>query len=269
MDIRGGRIGKLGSAAAGGEKTGQKGAVKAKVVNRHDGVPIEGASIVVAHKKGITDAAGEITIDKLRPGCEWVTARKAWPSEDHFIFVSHYPKMSIPRKAESEASAIVEVRPGAAVEARLEIEVYRPLVKVILYRNHIHVAGSDKYGHWWTVIDDTESYGWWPKYGLGDEAAAKGPPPEAPDALPTDAGAAAKVQHAFESALHTVRKSMHNIFDNSLTRTFRGIEGDLNGVASFGGWLRRNGDPRDMDPHHINGDQGEVRYQPVLHDARK
>jgi hypothetical protein len=257
------------SASGGKDKAAQKGAIKVKVVNKHDGSPVEGATIVVAHKKGTTDAGGEATIDKLRPGREWVTARKAWPSEDHFIFVSHYPKTSISRKAESEASAIVEVSAGATAEARLEIEVYRPLVKVVLYRNHIHLAGGDKYGHWWTVIDDTESYGWWPKYGLGDEATAKGSPPEPPDELPTDAGAAAKVQHVFESALHTVRKAMHDLWDNSLTRTFRGVEGDLNGVKSFGGWLRRNGDPCDMDPHHIYGDQGKVRYQPVLHDARK
>jgi hypothetical protein len=147
------------------------------------------------------------------------------------------------------------------------LEVYRPLVKVILERNHIHLSGGDKYGHWWTVIDDHDSYGWWPRYGLGADAAAKGPEPEpGPPPLPEDASVVDKIQHAFASAAAKVRSAGHGVWDNSLTRTFRGIEGDLNGTVSFGGQLRRNGDPFDRDPHHDDG--GEERFQPILHDGR-
>jgi hypothetical protein len=40
------------SASGGKDKAAQKGAIKVKVVNKHDGSPVEGATIVVAHKKG-------------------------------------------------------------------------------------------------------------------------------------------------------------------------------------------------------------------------
>lgn len=36
-----------------------------------------------------------------------------------------------------------------------------------LKRKHIHLTGDDKYGHWWTELAGAESYGWWPKYGVG------------------------------------------------------------------------------------------------------
>jgi hypothetical protein len=256
------------SASSGKDKAAQKGAIKVKVVNKHDGSPVEGATVVVAHKKATTDAGGEATIDKLRPGREWVTARKAWPSEDHFIFVSHYPKTSISRKAESEASAIVEVSGGATAEARLEIEVYRPLVKVILHRNHIHPISEDKFGHWWTVMDEASSYGWWPKYLIKDRDPPRPPPP-----LPDKPSVADRAQHLFNTVIHRVRAAAFTAKNTSggrlgeaLANTFRGVEGDLNGTVSYQGALRRRGDPYDRDPHH--DDNGEFVFQPILHDGR-
>ncbi len=46
----------------------------------------------------------------------------------------------------------------------------RVLSFITLKRNHIHLTGEDKYGHWWTEIltsTKDESFGWWPKYGVG------------------------------------------------------------------------------------------------------
>lgn len=34
---------------------------------------------------------------------------------------------------------------------------------IVVKRNHIHLLGNDKYGHWWTEMKGTKSYGWWPK----------------------------------------------------------------------------------------------------------
>lgn len=48
--------------------------------------------------------------------------------------------------------------------------IERVLPFITLKRNHIHLTGEDKYGHWWTEIltsTKDESFGWWPKYGVG------------------------------------------------------------------------------------------------------
>jgi hypothetical protein len=45
--------------------------------------------------------------------------------------------------------------------------VRRTLSWMTMKRKHIHLTGDDKYGHWWTEMDGTESYGWWPKYHVG------------------------------------------------------------------------------------------------------
>ena len=43
-----------------------------------------------------------------------------------------------------------------------------PIPSIIVKRKNIHLAGEDKYGHWWTEIaSGGESYGWWPKYPVG------------------------------------------------------------------------------------------------------
>jgi len=38
---------------------------------------------------------------------------------------------------------------------------------ITVKRNHIHLSGDDKYGHWWTELGTDESYGWWPKNPVG------------------------------------------------------------------------------------------------------
>ncbi|MEM0995975.1 MAG: hypothetical protein AAGN35_02800 [Bacteroidota bacterium] len=39
--------------------------------------------------------------------------------------------------------------------------------EITIKRNHIHLKGQDKYGHWWTELSHGESYGWWPKDSVG------------------------------------------------------------------------------------------------------
>jgi hypothetical protein len=43
----------------------------------------------------------------------------------------------------------------------------RELPYITMKRKHIHLFGDDKYGHWWTEMDGSESYGWWPKGQVG------------------------------------------------------------------------------------------------------
>ena len=38
---------------------------------------------------------------------------------------------------------------------------------IVLKRKHIHLGQEDKYGHWWVELNKRQSYGWWPKYGVG------------------------------------------------------------------------------------------------------
>jgi RHS repeat-associated protein len=48
----------------------------------------------------------------------------------------------------------------------VEGELFRLIIGVEILRKDIDVFGDDKYGHWWVEIG-SESYGWWPKYGVG------------------------------------------------------------------------------------------------------
>ena len=43
----------------------------------------------------------------------------------------------------------------------------KAMPSIVLKRKHIHLGQEDKYGHWWVEIDKKQSYGWWPKYGVG------------------------------------------------------------------------------------------------------
>ena len=44
---------------------------------------------------------------------------------------------------------------------------YIDIPSIKIKRKHIHLTGDDKYGHWWTEMKGSESYGWWPKYPVG------------------------------------------------------------------------------------------------------
>jgi hypothetical protein len=87
----------------------------------------------------------------------------------------------------------------------------RTLNFITMKRKHIALKGEDKYGHWWTEINNSESYGWWPKYPVG------------------------------------------------LWGTLTGVEGELNGITSFGGTAT-------TDPHH--GDSAEDTFHPELTNSK-
>ena len=45
---------------------------------------------------------------------------------------------------------------------------FRSIRSITMKRDHIHLTGDDKYGHWWFEIGEpgdhnAESYGWWPE----------------------------------------------------------------------------------------------------------
>jgi hypothetical protein len=100
----------------------------------------------------------------------------------------------------------------------------RQVTTILIKRKHIDPKGSDQYGHWWFEIhlpaSLSESYGWWPAQRLGE--GLTGSP-------------------AWQ-------------FLWALTRTLLGVEGDLNGVKSFGG-------SPTLDAHH--GDPAEDQFHPL------
>ena len=62
---------------------------------------------------------------------------------------------------ESTGSASSDVSKKKGVKKNNE------LTEVTVFRKDIDLGADDKYGHWWTNITPTESYGWWPKDGVG------------------------------------------------------------------------------------------------------
>ncbi len=60
---------------------------------------------------------------------------------------------------------------------------FRSVELITMKRKHIHLAGDEKFGHWWFEIGDaidsgSESYGWWPEHPVGLAAAIHGVPGE-------------------------------------------------------------------------------------------
>ncbi len=47
---------------------------------------------------------------------------------------------------------------------------------ITIKRNNISLKGEDKYGHWWTEIGSSESYGWWPSKPVGLQDTFTGVP---------------------------------------------------------------------------------------------
>jgi hypothetical protein len=244
------------------------GKLSVKVLDVHSKSPVEGAEVYVRKKKLLTNKDGLAEAGELPEGGYSIRVYKAFPSENFFKFLLHYPKSAISFKAESEVATSATVKSGETTVVQVEFEVYKPLEKVILERRHIDLNGPDKYGHWWTVIDGVDSYGWWPKYPMGHPNNRGGPPPEAPPPLSPDAGTGARIQHMFDRVVHSTLSKLYSLKESSLARTFRGVEGELNGCTSFGGRAKRYGHGANIDPHAMQGDSGDDRFQPILHDGR-
>jgi hypothetical protein len=237
----------------------KKGALKICIVNACDGQPIKDVTINIRAKSFVA-AAGELEVNDLPVGSLFVRAYRHFAEADYITFIAHYPKITLSHKARSERNTNAEVKDGATEQVTIELDVFRLVEKVVFHRKHISPKGEDKYGHWWTKIDDNESYGWWPKYPMSDPRNAGAPAPEPPVPLEEGAGVTAWMQHSVDTVVHAVRSKLYQFRESSLMRTFVGVEGELNGVTSFRGRSTR-------DPHHADK-SAEEEYQPVLNDCR-
>jgi hypothetical protein len=254
------QVGEKVAAAVVKKEAEKKGNLKVKVVDRCNGNAVEDAGVRVGRQEQNTGAPGTATFSDLPVGSHSVRVEKRFPDEDYLKFIIHSPKkLTFTRKAESKNTTVGDVEDKQTTEIEVEIDVYRPVEKAIFKRKHIALTG-DQFGHWWVELDDTESYGWWPKYRIGSDEN-QGPEPDKPDPLPADAGRMQRIGHRFAMAVYSVRRA---VYDSGLARmvgqTFGGVEGELNGQTSFSGTPNK-------DPHH--GDPGaDEKFQPVIHDCR-
>lgn len=238
-----------------------RGTVNVKVVDKCNGDGVEGADVEVALQSKKTNSSGTATFPNLEPNAYAVLVHKQFSEADYVTFIVHYPKVTSSHKAESGRSETVSVGPGQTVQARIEIEVFRLVSGMVFHRRHIDLRGEDKYGHWWTVLGNGMSFGWWPKYPLGSPQNRSSEPPTEPAPLPPSAGTLQRIQHAFSSAVYAVRNSLYGMRESSLVQTLFGVEGELNGQTSFGGSPTK-------DPHDAGGDSGDDQFHPVVHDCR-
>lgn len=240
------------------------GSLEVSAVCADDGTQVSGVAIKVMGLAGAsTGADGKCQVD-LSPGPHVVIAVYRDAALDHVTFYSHYPELAGSRTCTETRIRVVGIRSSEVTAVRVEFRVLKLLSKVVLYRRHIDLGGRDQFGHWWTVIDDTESFGWWPKYPLGHPNNRAGPPPPPPAELPPDPPITERIQHFADTIYHSAQSALYSLRESRPAQTLRGVEGELNGRTSFGGSARRYGDAENLDPHHINGDLGDVRYQPVV-----
>ena len=237
----------------------KKGTLKVNVVNLCDGQPVKDVTIKI-RAKPLAAATGELEVKDLPVGSYSVRAYKHFTEADYITFVTHYPKVALSHKAQSERSVEAEVKNGTTEQVKIELDVFRLVEKVVFHRKNISPKGEDKYGHWWVKIDASESYGWWPKYPMSDPRHASSPAPEPPETPVEGAGVAAWMQHGVDSVVHAVRSTLYQVRESGLGRTVFGVEGELNGVSGF------NNGTSTRDPDH--NESGDEQYQPVLNNCR-
>jgi hypothetical protein len=251
---------KVAPAAPKAEQA-QTGTLKVKVIDAHSGDAVDKATVTLGRKTLTTGASGEVEFPGLPPGGHTVEVEKHFTEADHVSLIVHYPRVTIGHEARSEATAGETVPAGGSATLTVKLDVWRVVPDLVFHRRHIELGGDDKYGHWWTCVDGSTSYGWWPKYPMGHRLNRVNTPPTPPAALPADAGRLAQAQHLFSSAVYAARRRLFEMRESSLVQTFRGVEGELNGQTSFGGTAT-------ADPHAMHGDAGNEQYQPVVHEGR-
>lgn len=243
----------VGGPSAEDQDKEEKGNLKITVVDKCDDKKlIEDVGVSAKSLKGVTNSSGEVEFLDISVGSYGVTADKAYPNEDYINFIVHYPKIALSKKALSKESTEAEVENGKTTDIQMKLDVYRTVNKVVLKRIHIDRKSGD-YGHWWIEIDGTESYGWWPKYGIPDEENVSGEAPVPPDAPPANAGIVDNIQYLAVRAGYAAQKLLYDVRSHALTQTFLGVEGALNADEA-------------LDPH--DGDPCDEEYQPVVHDCR-
>ena len=245
------------------KKKNEKGHLKVTVVNVCNGVAIKDADVSFSGNLAFTDYNGVAVFNDIPVKKYKVWAEKYYDDADYLEFIIVYPKIAKHSLAKDKASTSAEIEDQKTNEITIKLKVYRCVEKIVLKRKHIEITGEDKYGHWWTEIDDVESYGWWPKYPMGDPSQNIGTRPIEPKHPGASANVAEKVAYYSALAVYEVKEKMYAAQNHPLTHTLRGVEGELNGQTSFWGTSTR-------DPHHGDDKSDGVKemYQPVLDDCR-
>lgn len=253
-------LGESSSVAAEKPETPTKGNLKVIVQDGCTGEGVKDVKVTVEGNEVATNDDGEASFNSLDEGAHSISAKIHFTDCDYATFIVHYPKILNKHEAKSAAKDVDFVEANKETESVIELSVYKLVGDIVFHRRHIDLNGSDKYGHWWTVVNAGTSYGWWPKYPLGSPDNQASTPPTSPAPLPADPSAAQQVQHKFDSAVYSVKQKAWEMRESSLGQTLSGVEGELNGQTSFGGTAT-------MDPHHIMGDEGDEQYQSVRWDC--
>jgi hypothetical protein len=133
----------------GGRHTGDQ---LANIASRADSAAREGMVLRLQHEHGNTYVQRVLAHNV----CLRQPADAADAGVDPDIHDADAPSAGVPGDPGSVASG------GSAATVGP-----RPLDFVTMKRKDIELTGADKYGHWWTEVDGSESYGWWPKYPVG------------------------------------------------------------------------------------------------------
>lgn len=247
----------------------KKGKVKVSVRDKCTEERIIDATVIVNGKPKKTVEGEDVIFDDQSIGAVSIKVTKHFKEADYVTFIVHTlvaSKNNITRSWEAKSSAddLALVEGGKETKVRVDMVVYKVIDKIVFHRNNIIWNANedeDKYGHWWTVVDENTSYGWWPKYRIGSEENRTSEPPKQPEAPPLGAGKMQRIQYMFDSAIYSVKSKVYTLKEGPAGQTLRGVEGELN-AKIFGGTETK-------DPHHVKGDQGEQQYQPVQNDCRQ
>jgi len=253
-----------------GEKSGlakpikgvKKGKIKVSVRDVCTGKRINGATVIVNGKSKKTGDDEDVLFTEEPLGVADVRVNKHFEEADYSTFTVHYPRILKSFEAKSTETDIAFIEKDKEAKLRIELSVYKIVEKIVFHRRKIiWRAGEDedKYGHWWVVIDDKTSFGWWPKYPVGSEENQKMKPPKAPSDLPSDSSRMQKIQFKLDRAVYFVKQKMYQLSGDPTIQTFMGVEGELNGKY-FGGTDTR-------DAHHVGNDAGDEQYKPVRKDC--
>lgn len=236
------------------------GSLKVIVKDVCSGDLIDDAEVMVNGKTQKSNTSGEAIFSNLPVGGVAIRVKKHFNDADYISFIVHYPRVYLSHEAKSSETDRVEIKDGTEQQIEIELVVYKIVGDIVFHRRHISPKGGDKYGHWWTVVNATTSFGWWPKYHLGSHQNWDEDPPSSPTPLSSNAGRMEVIQHIFDTQIYKARMKMFEAKESSPVQTLRGVKGELNGQTSFGGSETR-------DPHHIGGDSGDEQYRPVRNDC--
>lgn len=249
-----------------GEKTAvDKEAIPAEltveVIDSCSGEGIENAEVRVCRKLHRSDKKGKAVFTEVSPGGTGVYVKVHIKDADYSTFLSHYPRFLRSQEAVSLSDDVISLKPAQKETLTIKVDLHKVIQEVVFHRRHIDFGGEDKYGHWWSVFDKNMSFGWWPKYPVGSNENRRSKPPKKPSPLGSDAGWKQRIQYKYDVLAYEVAQKLFDIKESGPGQTFRGVEGELNGVTYFQG-IAKNGIYK--DPHDLGGDEGNEQYSPVI-----